>query len=186
MLTIKIKAWSIFLFLAVLIISGSWTINIDSEIEDVKFEKESFSLADSLRNAGNSFYNTNPDKCIQLLDSAATLYKLANNKKQQVYCIQNIAFTYSEKKDDYLRSISYIMKAISIWKELKSIKGEANLLKYLGMLQGKLRYFDEAKTSINNAIRLFNLAEYKAGVAVSYYDLALVYENEGLIDSCLF
>ena len=113
------------------------------------FGQESLiSKADSLRNLGRSFYDKNPARFISLLDSAAILYTQLENKKQQGYCLQNIAFAYEEKLDNVDSAISYIEKAIPIWIDIQESFNQANLLKYLGMFQWKKGKYTKGKENI--------------------------------------
>ena len=148
-------------------------------------EIEIITEADSLRGLGQTFYHISPNKCINLLDSAAALYEIAGNKKQQALCYQNIAFAYQEKLDNIDKAIPFINKAIPIWAEIRDSLNQANILKYLGMLQGKIGEYDTGKETIKKAICLFDKMKFNAGIAVSYYDLALLYESENQIDSCI-
>jgi tetratricopeptide (TPR) repeat protein len=144
------------------------------------------SIADSLSKVSGKFYDTDPKKFIELRSSAAILFKKGGNKTWEALSYQNIAFVYEEKLNKIDSAIFYVNKAIPIWTEIKDYKGLANILKYLGMLEGKIGNFSDAKTSIKKAIDLFNAEGLEAGVAVSYFDLALVFENENKLDSCLF
>jgi len=143
------------------------------------------SEAESLRNLGNSYYETNPENCIVLLDSAAQLYEILVNHKQQAYCYQNIAFAYNEKLENIDSSINYIEKAIPIWIEIQDPINHANILKYLGMLQGQKGQYSKGIETIRQAITLFDNGNFKAGIAVSYFDLALLYDNTNQIDSSI-
>lgn len=144
------------------------------------------SEADSIRNIGNSFYEKNPEKCIALLDNAAKLYEKLSNKKQQAYCYQNIAFAYHEKLDNIDSAISYIEKAIPIWIEIQDSINQANIFKYLGMLQGKKGEYANGINTIQKAISLFDSCNFQSGIAVSYFDLALLYDNANQIDSSIY
>jgi tetratricopeptide (TPR) repeat protein len=141
--------------------------------------------ADSLTKLSSSFYDTNPGKFIELRNSAAISFEKAGNKIWQALSYQNIAFAYEEKLKKIDSAICYVNKAIPIWIEINDTNGLANILKYLGMLQGKTGDFTNAKKSINKAILLFEKEDFISGVAVSYFDLASVYENENKLDSCL-
>jgi tetratricopeptide (TPR) repeat protein len=143
-------------------------------------------VADSLVNLGYSYYNTSPITFINLLDSAAILYEKDDCKKKLAKCYQNLAFAYLEKLNEFDKAEEFSTKSILIWNEISDTLKEANMLKYLGLIQGKLGKFDLAKSNISNAIHKFELKKFKAGLAVSYYDLALVYEKEENYDSCIY
>lgn len=131
------------------------------------------------------YYKTDPNKSILYNDSAATAYAQLANKPWQAMATQNIAFAYEEKLKNTATAVLYMEKAKAIWETTGDKKGLANNLKYLGMLYGKQNNYDKAKKYINDAIRLFEEADFKAGVAVSYFDMAAVYEQAGYIDSSI-
>jgi len=149
-------------------------------------QETKISTADSLLNLGSSFYETNPEKCISLLDHAAIFYNQSDNKKQQAFCYQNIAFAYYEKLENIDNAITYVNKAISIWKDIKAPLKEANLLKYLGMLYGERGSYSKGVETIRQAITLFENNHFKAGIAVSYFNLAVLYDHASKIDSSIY
>jgi tetratricopeptide (TPR) repeat protein len=54
------------------------------------------------------------------------------------------------------------------------------------MLQGKKEEYTKGVETIRKAITLFENNNFKAGIAVSYFDLALLYDNASQIDSSIF
>lgn len=142
--------------------------------------------ADSLVRQSVPFYQTDPQKFIRMQDSAALLFEKAGNRIWQALSYQNIAFVYEEKLNNIDSAICHVQLAIPIWTGLHENKGLANILKYQGMLYGKQGRFGEAKKNISQAIELFRKEGLETGVAVAYYDLGLVYENEHKTDSCIY
>lgn len=174
------------LIIVFLILFSSWRINNSFSYSNDKTIPKTEQKADSLMNIGLSFYESEPLKFIEFMDSAATLYAVSNNKKQLALCYQNIAFVYQEKILDLKKSEEFAIKSINFWHEINDTLKEANILKYLGLIQGELGKFAEAKSNIKSAIVKFNSKNFLAGVAVSYYDLGLVYEQEEQFDSCIY
>lgn len=103
-----------------------------------------------------------------------------------VFNIQNEAFLLEEQQHDYGRALAGIELAITFWKKLQKETEVANLLKYRGMLLGHLDQFDEAKSSIAKAIDIYASHKMDFGIAVSQFDLGMVYEQEQRIDSAVF
>lgn len=101
------------------------------------------------------------------------------------YAIQNKGFGYIANNNDYERSLMEIDRAILVWSTLRDTPNEANMLKYRGYLLGKLRRFAEGKQEIEKAIHLFTLKNRMTGVAVSQFDLSLLYDMQSNTDSAL-
>jgi len=110
----------------------------------------------------------------------------AKEIKELTYKIQNKGFTLEEKDHDYQNSLVYIEKALNIWIAIHDTANEANNRKYKGLLLGYLNRFPEAKKEIQTAIYLFASVQRYYGIAVSQFDLAKVFESEGLMDSAFY
>jgi len=132
------------------------------------------------------YYDDNAELYINYIKKSASVVSKSNNKFKYANLIQNIAFVYDEKLTEYDEAINYCLKAIKIWQEINDTLNIANMQKYLGYLYGKVREFEKAKYSIIHSISLYESKKNEKGIAVSYFDFALVYYEEGLIDSALF
>ena len=130
--------------------------------------------------------------CARIIDSLLQPSKATISKEQKkeisscIYEIQNEGFLLDEQKCKYDSSRIQIEKALSVWQHINDTPNQANLLKYLGYLNGRLGYFHLGKIQISKAIELFTSKNMDYGVAVSWFDLAKVYEFENKIDSALF
>ncbi len=134
---------------------------------------------------GGIYFNTNPQKSIQHFQKAADAYVAINDKKKAGFCNQNIAFIYDEKLNEYPKALSHSNIALNIWQDLSDTLNEANILKYIGLLEGKLKSFDAAKNHIATAIEKFQQKKNDRGIAVCYFDLGQVYFEEGKLDSSI-
>ena len=101
------------------------------------------------------------------------------------FALQNKGFELGDYKNDYSGSLAFIDSAIPVWVALEDTSMEANLYKYKGVLLGKLHRFDEAKSIIDKAMRMYAKIHQPFGVAVSRFDLAMVYDVENKTDSAL-
>ncbi len=137
------------------------------------------------RSVGNHYYNTDADECIKYLQKAFRLYSTAGNKKEATYCLQNIALAYEDKKKDYAEAMKYVRRAINARIELKDTMEMANMYKYQGYVFGKMHNFPEGKKSAAKAVQLYTIKNYQPGLAVTYRDLAIVYEEEREYDSSI-
>lgn len=135
---------------------------------------------------GQYYYTRNPDKCIEHLKKAYTALVEIKDVNNAIFCLQNIAFTYEEKKNDLTNAELYTQQAIQERKGIKDTLQLANMYKYLGYLQGKAGKFTIAKESVRTGITLFVSKKYEQGVAVCYYDMGKVYEYEQKFDSSIF
>jgi len=115
---------------------------------------------------------------------------ISEEKKKEiipcVYEIQNEGFYFDEKKCKYDSAKYKIESALKIWQHINDTLNQANLLKYLGYLNGRLGYFDSGKKQISGAINLYTIKKVEYGVAVSLFDLSKIYEFENKIDSAIF
>lgn len=134
---------------------------------------------------GSYYYTRQPDTCIQYELKAYELLLQAGDKKTAAFCLHSIGFAYDEMKNDYKNALKYIEHSIGIHHELKDTVELGNMYKYTGMLKGKLGRYTEAHKDIDSAFYYFRKVAYAQGVAVCYYDKAMVYKSEGNTDSAL-
>jgi len=111
-----------------------------------------------------------------------------DDKKKFISClfkIQNSGFLLDEMDCKYDSSKLKIELALRGWTYLKDTLNQANLLKYFGYLNGRLGHFEEAKIQIQQAIELYDAQNFEEGIMVSKFNLAKVFEYQGLIDSAV-
>ena len=131
------------------------------------------------------YYLKDADKCVKYYLTAYDLFNEAGLKMRAAQCLHNIAFAYEEQKSNTAAALKYTLRAIQARTELKDTLNVANMLKYAGYLEGKMHDFRTAKAHVAEAIRLYTLKKTMSGAAVSYHDLALIYDQEHNPDSCL-
>lgn len=110
-------------------------------------------------------------------------------KNELVHCafkIQNEAFLLDEMECKFDSARILTEKALEIWRYIDDTLNQANLLKYLGYLNGHLGKLDLAKSQIHEAIKFYKLKNAEYGVAVSLFNLSRVYEYQHNIDSALY
>lgn len=115
---------------------------------------------------------------------------LTSSEKEELvniaFFLQNKGFVLEENEGDYLNALTFIEEAIPVWIALRDTSMEANLYKFKGLLLGKLHRFEEAKKAIKKAISLYTKINQPFGIAVSKFDLAMVYDSENKIDSAFY
>ena len=142
-------------------------------------------IGDSYTKCAGSYYDSDPGKCLLLLQRGADCYRRAANDAKLATNLQNIAFSHEEKLKQHALSATYLFEALDLWKKLENQLNTANLYKYMGLVQGKMKNFPLAKSYIDSAIVLYQANNFDKGVAVSYFNLALVYREEKMNDSAL-
>lgn len=144
-------------------------------------------LAKAFQKTGNeSYMKGDGEQAIRAFIQAYDLYLQNNNTKAGVICLHSIAFAYDELLHDDKQALNYTGKSIAIHRDIGDTLEMANMYKYAGMLKGRLGMYAAAKADIDVAINLFRQKEYAPGVAVSMFDLALVYIGEKKPDSAIY
>ncbi len=113
-------------------------------------------------------------------------FSSTDDKKKYISCIfkiQNSGFLLDEMECKYDSAKLKIDLAIRGWTYLKDTLNQANLLKYMGYLNGRLGDFEEAKIQIQKAIELYETQIFEEGIMVCKFNLARVFEYQGLMDS---
>ncbi len=139
--------------------------------------------AKRLQDSGSYYYDRNPRRSFTDLDSAAFYYQRADLRDKQAMCLQNAGFVLQEKFNQVDSALRYTNQSIAIWRALNSPMNEANLLKYKGLLLTFLKQYEAADTAILNAERLFSLQNNPNGVAVCWFDRAILFQKQQLLDS---
>ncbi|MCF8448323.1 MAG: tetratricopeptide repeat protein [Taibaiella sp.] len=131
------------------------------------------------------FYEKDADESIKYQQKAYRLLVTAGYKDEAASSLLNIATAYEEYKKDYDEALKFSKRALNAYVELKDTLGQANVHKYIGVLHGKMRNFDDAKKSVAKAVQYYTIKDNPPGLAVSYHNLALVYEEEREYDSSI-
>lgn len=124
-------------------------------------------------------YQDSARLAIQMFVEVADLYEKANNMKKVGLTNLNIANIYDEHLGNQKKALAYAKKAFAIWETLKDTLQMANLLKYVGLLEGRVGNLEKAKEAIDEAISLYKVQGFEQGLAVSRINLADVYFQEG-------
>jgi tetratricopeptide (TPR) repeat protein len=135
------------------------------------------------RKLGVAYFSTDPDKSIHHFSLATSYYRIIDDKPNIALCLQNTAFAFDEGKFSIPAALPYAEQAAAIWGELNDTLQLANMYKYIGLLQGKTSRGALAKQNINKAIDLYRAKHNDAGVAVSWHNMAIVYQFARQYDS---
>jgi tetratricopeptide (TPR) repeat protein len=127
----------------------------------------------------------NVDTGLKYYNEANSLQKKCNDIKGYATSLQNIAFNYEDKKKQTAMALQYSLESLAAWNSIQDTFGLANMYKYIGYLLGKEGNFERGEANINKAIELFSSIDFEQGIAVSYYDMALLQINKKNVDSAL-
>jgi len=156
----------------VLISCNSESINANKEqLIEVKSVEE-------LEKDGFEMLKDFPQKAIPIFKQVAISYENQNNLKKAGQTNLNIASIYDEHSNKLDSALIYSNKSLEIWKRKNDTLQIANLYKYVGLLNGKAEKFEEAKSFISQAIKLYQDKGFEQGIAVSEFNLADVYFRE--------
>lgn len=134
-------------------------------------------------------YVIDEKKADLLLEKVKQQQASAEEKKE----LQDIAITIQNKGQDmderrfqYKKNMASLDRAIELFTALNDTLNIANNRKFKGYLLGRFEKFSDAKKEIKASIELYRLANMNAGVAVSQFDLARIFEFENKLDSALY
>lgn len=134
---------------------------------------------EELEKKGFAAFQNTPVEAVSIFKRVALEYERLQNGKKAGTTNLNIANIYEERLNQLDSALVYSQKSLQIWKANTDTLQMANLYKYIGLLKGKLGLFQEAKASINEAIKLYKAANFEQGIAVSEINLADVYLRAG-------
>lgn len=134
---------------------------------------------------GGYYYARDARKAIAYQKKASEFFYKAEDAKMVAICMHNIGYIYDEQLHNTDSAINAIDAAIYLHKKLRDTLEFANMCKYKGILVARLGDYTEAKRLVNKAILYFGYKDYQPGIAVSWYDLALVYGQQEAVDSAI-
>ncbi|MBZ0099395.1 MAG: hypothetical protein K8F30_09940, partial [Taibaiella sp.] len=141
-------------------------------------------IAKKYHKAANEYFvKGDAERCIGNFLSAIELYKRSLNDRDIAICLHGIAFAYDELLHNDLEAMAYAKKSLPIHYTRRDTLELGNMLKYIGALKGRMGMYKSAKEDIHTAIAYFRQKNFEPGVAVSHYDMALVFISEKQPDS---
>ncbi len=174
--------------LVLLVLARAGTMLYAQAIEPGQLNPDSVNkLAEIYRKAGGEYYSKGEaEAAITNFMKAYELYQRGLNSKDMAICLHSIAFAYDELLHNDQQALQYVEKSIVVHRNDNDTLEMANMYKYMGMLKARMGNYATAKEDIRAAVSYFSLKNYEPGIAVSMYDMALVYINEKKADSALF
>lgn len=133
---------------------------------------------EALEKTGFEKYQESPTTTLAIFKRVAIEYEKAENFEKAGFTNLNIANIFDEHLNQIDSALIFSEKSLSIWEAKKDSMQIANLLKYIGLLKGRTGQFEEAKSTIQRAIKLYQDQGFEQGIAVSEINLANVYLQE--------
>ncbi len=137
--------------------SEDWQDHSREELEKLVFE----------------IYQEKPHKAISILKYLSSQADLDTKKKTTYYL--NTANVFDEQLLHYDSALKYAGYGLALATETEDLMQRANLLKYVGYLQGRLHLFEEGKASIQASIDLYRQVYFQQGRMVATQNLASLY-----------
>jgi len=134
---------------------------------------------EELEKQGFAAFQKNPKDAIPIFIEVANRAAVAKDVKKTGLTNLNIANIYDEYVDKKDSALWYANQSLKVWKQADDTLQQANLYKYIGLLQGKLGSIDKAKTNIETAISFYEKKNFMEGKAVAEFNLADVYLQAG-------
>ncbi len=130
-----------------------------------------------LDSIGYKYYSKDHDKASEAFLAAGQFHSKNKNHQAAAQSYLNLANLYDEGIEDQVTALKYAEVSLKHWQSISKPLQIANLKKYVGMLKGLTGNPKEGIKDIDEAVRIFASLNNKSGIAVSKFDLALVYEK---------
>ncbi|MEZ5058367.1 MAG: tetratricopeptide repeat protein [Saprospiraceae bacterium] len=134
--------------------------------------------AQKIEKDGYTLYQKSPEDALPTFKNVAKLYAYQKDYKKAGLTYLNIAGIYDENLGKPDSALIYAHESLQIWQEANDSLQQANLYKYIGLLEGKLGQFEKGKTAIQKAMKLYQILEFEEGLNVAKFNLANVYFQE--------
>lgn len=131
-----------------------------------------------LEKDGYTLYQKSPENALPTFKNVAKLYAYQQDYKKAGLTYLNIAGIYDENLGKPDSALIYAQESLRIWQEANDSLQQANLYKYIGLLEGKLGNIEKGKAAIQKAIDLYKTLEFDQGLHVAKFNLANVYFQE--------
>lgn len=140
---------------------------------------------DSLIENAESYKNTYPDSTIYLFQKTIDLIDTTTNKFAYGKILSRIGGAYYIK-GDYINSLSYFLSGLNIWKSIESKAGIIKGLNNVALIQHMLEDDSAAIANHKIAIRLCKETNDSSMLAINYFNLSLINNDQGNYDSALY
>lgn len=153
-------------------------------------EKTSVALdIKSLEEKAFSLVESSPEEAVEYFITLADKYGEAKDTIKYGLTLLNISNLFDEYLSDDINALAYAEKALGHWAMQEDTLQMANLYKYIGLINGRLKNFAKGKEQIQISRTMYEYLGSIPGLKVCDFNLAslLYYEGdyEGSIDLAL-
>jgi tetratricopeptide (TPR) repeat protein len=146
--------------------------------QEPKSTSASSNSTQKMEKDGYTLYQKSPEDALPTFKNVAKLYAYQKDYEKAGLTYLNIAGIYDENLGKPDSALNYAKESLQIWQEANDSLQQANLYKYIGLLEGKLGHFEKGKAAIQKAMDLYQILEFEQGLHVAKFNLANVYFQE--------
>ena len=159
---------------------------IQTKLERAEESENNLEIAKAYEEIAMLNYESDPETSANSLLNAAQYYQKANDAQRTAAAYLNAGCIFDERLNAPDSALQVLQKSIPWYQKTNNTNGEANVLKYMGLLESKTGDGEIALNYTRKAISMFSKTEHRSGLAVSFYDLARIFETQSNYDSCLY
>lgn len=155
---------------------GQEPAKVETKVEETP--KETKISAADLEKKGFKVYQQNPQQALPIFKELIGMYQEENNITKASFSSLSVASIYDENMNKPDSALIYANQSMEMWRKEGDSLQVANLLKYVGLLEGKMGDYDAATGHIADAITRYKNLDFMEGVAVANFNLAQVYTEQ--------
>lgn len=156
-----------------------WCIACTNENGTNKQNQQAPPNLDSLEQIGFNTFKSNPRAAIPIFKEVAEKSLEFGKLKKVGTTYLNLSNIYDENVKNRDSALIFADMSLDIWRQTKDSMQEANLLKYRGFLKGAAGKTKDGIKDVEAAIALYEQLGFEQGWAVSIFNLAQIYFEEG-------
>lgn len=130
---------------------------------------------EALEEDGIKAYQESPEKSLPIFKKLIGMYNEKNNAIKASFSALSVASIYADNLNKPDSALIYAHEALAIWEKKKDKKEKANVIKYIGLLESRMKKYDDAIAHINESIVLYQEINFEDGIAMANLDLSKVY-----------
>ena len=130
---------------------------------------------EEMEKKGFELYQKEPSEALPYFKAAALEYEKRKDIKKAGFTNLNIANIYDEHLSQIDSALKFAHHSLKVWTSANDTLQMANLYKYIGLLEAKNGSYDQAESTILQAIDFYTSKGHAQGIAVSHINLAETY-----------
>lgn len=125
------------------------------------------------------------DSALVYTNNSLTCFKAHSNKRGQADALTTLGNIY-EHKTDFVTGVKYYLEAVRIYDELGDDEHELFAKRLIALYYQRNKEYAKAKDLFFKQLEYFKKKSETSGIAHSYTDLALVYQETEKFDSAIY